>query len=85
MKRADKIMLAVGILVLAGCFVILYSFRNMKSKETDTVDWIFKSPKPIKTYEYFTLYNDHAYILVNSEGGSYKTGLITIELPDTIK
>lgn len=85
MSKKDVVITSVLLGVLLFMIITTIMLKDVPNAESKAIDWIFKSPKPIKVYEYKSLYKDHAYILVNAEDGTYKTGLIRIELPEIIK
>lgn len=74
-------------LILLFTFIVITSCESKKIAEREilAIDWILLVPKPVVCYPYDMNRDGTIYFLVNAERGTYMTGRIKLDLPDTIK
>lgn len=70
-------------LILLLTLLVVGCARN----EPDTIKWIEQAEKPVvaRKHVFYGFLNEWDYTLMAADGSIYRTGAVSLSLPDTIK
>lgn len=81
-----KKLLFIVILLILGSITLQSCLHVTSDNDITTIQWVKKAKKPIICIKSTVNdYDQREYALIDSAGNAYKTGWISLCLPDTIK
>ena len=73
-------------LLIAWLIIIMFMCSCTDNNEAKAIEWIKANKKPINCRIYgYNLNGDVSYTLISSDNVIYSTGLVNLDLPDTLK